>query len=237
MPPHPLNNDKQSTRARSHVERVDNRSVTQPGKINSAVVRPSREAGKIEQDVHPQQRLRRQRLHNPTSEGGSNNSGVNASYNGAMPMGAMGMPMGYGMGMGMGMGYGGMHGMMGGGFMSGPMSMVYSVNYFIAMMGQLTAMFGMSVQAIGPLFEMARDSLIKLEKSIRQSEMRRWVQRKAARSPVLRWLLVLASMLAASQAVRLLRYLIELRMRRSSPSITNGVETIADSGSAVAAMI
>uniref|UniRef100_A0A7S3GXQ6 Uncharacterized protein n=1 Tax=Spumella elongata TaxID=89044 RepID=A0A7S3GXQ6_9STRA len=127
--------------------------------------------------------------------------------------------------------------MMGGGFMSGPMSMIYSVNYFIAMMGQLTAMFGMSVQAIGPLYEMARDSLIKLEKSIRQSEVRRWVQRKAAKSPVLRWLLVLASMLAASQAVRLLRYLIELRMRRSAPSITNGVETVADSGSAVAAMI
>ena len=242
MPPHPLNNDKQSTRARSYVERADQRSTTQIGKNDSAVSRP-REAGKIEQDVHPQQRLRRQRVPISTSDAGSTSSGVNASYNGAMPMGGMGMgmgmgmPMGYGMGMGMGMGYGGMHGMMGGGFMSGPMSMIYSVNYFIAMMGQLTAMFGMIVQAIGPLYEMARDSLIKMEKSIRQSEIRRWVQRKAAKSPVLRCLLVLASMLAASQAVRLLRYLIELRMRRSAPSITNGVETVADSGSAVAAMI
>eukprot|EP01032_Pedospumella_encystans_P027769 gene27769-31369_t len=64
MPPHPLNNDKQSTRARS-------------------------EAGKIKQDIHPQQRLRRQRVPNSTSDAGSTSSGVNASYNGAMPMGGM----------------------------------------------------------------------------------------------------------------------------------------------------
>lgn len=114
--------------------------------------------------------------------------------------------------------------------MAGPMSMVYSINYFIAMMGQLTAMFGMSVQAIGPLYQTARDSLVQLERSIRQSEVRRWLQRKSAQSPLLRAMLVLASMLAASQAVRLLRFLIELRMRRSTPAITAGSTAAAVSG-------
>jgi len=137
------------------------------------------------------------------------------------------MGMGMGMPFGYGMGYGGMMG--GGGFMAGPMSMVYSINYFIAMMGQLTAMFGMSVQAIGPLYQMARDSLIQLEKSVRQSEVRRWLQRKCAQSPLLRTMLVLASMLAASQAFRLLRHLIELRMRRGTGT------TAITAGPAVAA--
>lgn len=225
------------------MERVDNfgdKFTTKSDRSNSAAGFRSRLTNHSDQEVHPQQRSRRQRVSNPPTQiaNNSNNNGLN---NGSMPMGGMdmgmgmGMPMGYGMGMGMG--YGGMHGMMGGGFMSGPMSMVYSANYFIAMMGQLTAMLGISVQAIGPLYQMARESLLTLEKTIRQSEVRRWVQRKAAKSPVLRWLLVLASMLAASQAVRLLRYLIELRMRRSNPTIANGITAAADSGSVVAAAI
>lgn len=145
----------------------------------------------------------------------------------------MGMGMGMGMPFGYGMGYGGMMG--GGGLMAGPMSMVYSVNYFIAMMGQLTAMFGMSVQAIGPLYQMARESLVQLEKSVRQSEVRRWLQRKSAQSPLLRGMLVLASMLAASQAVRLIRYLLELRMRRNNPAITPGAAADPIGGALVSA--
>lgn len=145
-------------------------------------------------------------------------------------MGGMGMGMGMPYG-GYGMGYGGMGGMMGmgmgGGMMAGPMGMLYSVNYFVAMMGQVSAMLGMGLQAVGPLYQAAREALLTLERTIRQSELRRWLQRKAGKSPLLRYALVLVSMLAASQAVRLIRYFVELRMRRSHAAIGGGTSPLS----------
>lgn len=149
---------------------------------------------------------------------------------GMMPMGGMGYGgMGYG-----GMGYG-MGGMMGGGMMGGmmgPMNMIYSVNYFIAMIGQVTTMLGMSTQAVGHLYHMAREALFKAEQSVRQSEMRRWLQRKSKQSPLLRWLLILTSMLAASQIIRFLRYLIEMQMKRKGWLLGNGSSANAVEGAA-----
>lgn len=104
----------------------------------------------------------------------------------------------------------------------GPMNMIYSVNYFIAIMGQMTTMLGMSTQAVGQLYHMAREGLFRVEQSIRQSEMRRWLQRKSKQSPLLRCMLILASMLAASQVVRFLRYLIEMQMKRKGWLLGNG---------------
>jgi hypothetical protein len=165
--------------------------------------------------------------HNNTSQ----NRGM---YNGgASTMGNMGMGMGYGMygGMGMGMGMGmGYPGMMGGGMMMGPMGALYSINYFIAMISQVTAMLGMSAQAAGHLFYAAREGLIKVEQSIRQSETRRWLQAKCRRSPLLRALLVICSMLAASQVVRALRYLAELQLRKSGYLLTAGAGGVAGRG-------
>lgn len=138
---------------------------------------------------------------------------------GMMPM--MGMGYGYGYG---GMGYGGM-GMM------GPMGMIYSINYFIATIGQFASMLGMSTHAVGHLLTVARTEVLRLEKTVRHSEWRRWLQRKAEKSPLLRWALIIASMLAATQVVRLARYLIETQLRRTTGS-TGGLLTNA-SASAV----
>lgn len=136
--------------------------------------------------------------------------GMGMGYGGGYGM----MPMG-GMGYGYGMGYGGMG-------MGGPMSMIYSVNYFIATIGQFAAMLGMSTHAVGHLLHMAKESLLKVEKTIRQSEIRRWLQRKSDKSPLFRWALVIVSMLAASQIVRLARYLIEVQLRRTGGALLIG---------------
>jgi hypothetical protein len=114
------------------------------------------------------------------------------------------------------MGYG-----MGG--MMGPMGMIYSINYFIATISQFAGMLGMGTQAVSHLLQMAREQLLKLEKTVRQSELRRWLQRKSQKSPLFRWALVIVSMLAASQVVRLARYLIEVQMRRTGTLIGNGI--------------
>mmetsp|Transcript_23052 Transcript_23052/g.52176 ORF Transcript_23052/g.52176 Transcript_23052/m.52176 type:complete len:137 (-) Transcript_23052:66-476(-) len=130
------------------------------------------------------------------------------------------------MGMGMGMGGYGMG-------MGGPMGMLYTVNYFISMVGQVTAMLGMGSQAVGHLFVVARDALLKLEKTIRQSEIRRWLQRKSHKSPILRFLFIVSSVLLASQIVRLARYLIESQMGPKALPSTSAIRTAAGIASAV----
>jgi hypothetical protein len=147
-----------------------------------------------------------------------------------------GMPMGMGMGMGMGYGGFGGYGMgYGMGGMMGPMSMIYSINYFIATISQFAGMLGMGTQAVSHLLQMAREQLLKLEKTVRQSELRRWLQRKSEKSPLFRWALVIVSMLAASQIVRLARYLIEVQMRRTGTLIGNGISgtQVNNTGSAL----
>mmetsp|Transcript_21270 Transcript_21270/g.35628 ORF Transcript_21270/g.35628 Transcript_21270/m.35628 type:complete len:278 (+) Transcript_21270:134-967(+) len=153
------------------------------------------------------------------------NIGMNYGSSGMGYGGGYGTGTMYGMG---GMGYGG--GMMGygmgygmGGMMGGPMAILYSINYFIAMIGQLTAMLGMSSQAVWHLFGIAKEALIKLEKIIRTSEFRRWLQRKSRKSPLLRYLFVVSSMLLTSQVIRLARYLIESQLGKSTISLTSSV--------------
>ena len=140
---------------------------------------------------------------------GSVGVGVGTDFSFGYPAG---VGMGYG-GMGYGgMGYGGMYmpGMMGmGGLMAGPMSALYSAQHFIAMMAQLGGMMGVGSQALLQLARAAAQGASRLERVVRESELRRWVQRKCRRSALLRVLLVVCSMAAAAQAVRLVRHLIE----------------------------
>lgn len=121
-------------------------------------------------------------------------------------------PYGYGGGYGSPFMMGG-YGMMAGGG-GGPMSFIYSINYSIAMMGQVMAMLGMSSQAITHLYHMATEAYVNAERAIRQSSIRRWFQQKSRKSALFRWLCVLSSMLAASQVVRLLKYLIEAQIHK-----------------------
>lgn len=130
---------------------------------------------------------------NPMAYGGYNNS--------------YGM-MGYGAGMGM-------NGMMGGGMMAGPMNLIYSINYFIAMVGQITTMLGMSSQALIHLYSMAAEALAKAEVKVRQSAIRRWFQQKSRKSPLLRWLFIITSMAIASQIARLLKYLVAQQLKKN----------------------
>lgn len=120
-------------------------------------------------------------------------------------------PYGYGGGYGSPFMMGG-YGMMAGG--GGPMSFIYSINYSIAMMGQVMAMLGMSSQAITHLYHMATEACVSAERAIRQSSIRRWFQQKSRKSPLFRWLCVLSTMLAASQVVRLLKFLIEAQIHK-----------------------
>jgi hypothetical protein len=105
------------------------------------------------------------------------------------------------------------YGMMAGGG-GGPMGFIYSINYSIAMMGQVMTMLGMSSQAITHLYHMATEAYVNAERAIRQSSIRRWFQQKSRRSALFRWLCVLSTMLAASQVVRLLKYLIEAQIHK-----------------------
>jgi hypothetical protein len=153
-------------------------------------------------------RGRRNAVNTPTTAGMGQGMGMGyGSGYGMMPMA--------GMGYGYGMGYGGMGAM-------GPMGMIYSINYFIATVGQFASMLGMGTQAVGHLLHVARENLLKLEKTVRQSELRRWMQRKSEKSPLFRWALIIVSMLAASQLVRLARYLIEVQMRRTGGALLGG---------------
>ena len=120
-------------------------------------------------------------------------------------------PYGYGGGYGSPFMMGG-YGMMAGG--GGPMSFIYSINYSIAMMGQVMAMLGMSSQAITHLYHMATEACVNAERAIRQSSIRKWFQQKSRKSALFRWLCVLSTMLAASQVVRLLKYLIEAQIHK-----------------------
>lgn len=107
--------------------------------------------------------------------------------------------------MGMGMGYGSP---MGGGMLSGPMHLIYSINYFIMSLGQVCEMVGISAQSIVQLARTAVSALGQLEVTVRQSELRRWMQRKCRRSRALRLLFMLAAMALSFQASRLAQQLL-----------------------------
>lgn len=265
MSPQPLNDNKQGTRPRAHLELLQDQKEVQyrsfPSSSAQRNVRsypdtqhtdnkgPQRRHVGFKQsefnssnfrgnEQHEQRQRTRRSPARPLPVPG--NPGTNAmmgSPYGMMHMGGTGYGgMGYGVG---GMGYGGMGYGMGG--MMGPMNMIYSINYFIAMIGQITTMLGMSTQAVGHLYHIAREALLRVEQTIRQSEVRRWLQRKSKQSPLLRGMLVLASMLAASQVVRFLRFLVELQMKRSGWFLGNGTSVsvpaeVADAAGSIGAV-
>lgn len=129
------------------------------------------------------------------------------------------------------MGYGGMgYGM--GGMMMGPMSIIYSINYFVAMIGQTMQMLGLGTHALGQLYLATVRCFKRLERSIRQSELRRWVQRKCQKSPFLRMVLVLSSMAAVSQLVRLIKYLIESNWKELTGGAGSGTTQMVTNAAA-----
>ena len=143
--------------------------------------------------------------------------------NGGYGYGGYGMGMGaYGMGM-MGMGAMGMANS----FASGPLSIIYSINYFIAMASQIFAMLGMNSHALMQLFSHLKATMKSLEHSILHSEFRRWIVRKSKKSKLFRFLLVMSSILLSSQAFRLVKYLImsHFRSKLATETISNKSES------------
>lgn len=156
---------------------------------------------------------------NPPNNISYNGGGYNSynAYGGYNPgMMGMGMMSPYMMGG---------HGMMGG---TGPMSFIYSINYSIAMIGQVITMLGMSTQAIMHLYHMAVDTFMKVEKMIRQSAIRRWFQQKSKKSPLLRWIFILSTMAVVNQVVKLLKYLIEYQLNKNKVITSNPTSSIID---------
>lgn len=144
-----------------------------------------------------------------------------ASYN--SPAYMMGAGMGYGMGSMYGMGgYGGMgYGM--GGMMAGPMQLIYSINYFISTISQMMDMLGMSSHAIFHLLQRLKEMLKAIEVSIRTSPTRRWLQQKCKKSAVLRFVLVIGSMIAAAQLSKLIKSLVKSQqhIQHNSDKLSN----------------
>lgn len=132
-----------------------------------------------------------------------------------MPMGGYGMGMGMPMGMGMGMGMGGM-GMMGGplGLLSGPLSLIYSLNFFMASLGQVMDVLGMNSHAILHAYRQAHQRFVDAVEAVKTSEARRWLQRKCRKSPLFRLLLVLAAGALVGSAVKAIETYVAWRRRR-----------------------
>ena len=114
--------------------------------------------------------------------------------------------------MGMGMGMMGMNPMMG--ILSGPMSLIYSLNFFIASLGQIMEVLGMNAHVIINLYRTTYEAYRQIVERIRTSESRRWLQRKCKKSRLLRWLLIVASCAVVGSAVKVVQFYVEWRRRR-----------------------
>lgn len=130
---------------------------------------------------------------------------MGGGYGGGMGYGGMG----YG---GMGMGMMGMNPMMG--ILSGPMSLIYSLNFFIASLGQIMEVLGMNAHVIINLYRTTYEAYRQIVERIRTSESRRWLQRKCKKSRLLRWLLIVASCAVVGSAVKVVQFYVDWRRRR-----------------------
>jgi hypothetical protein len=128
-----------------------------------------------------------------------------------MNMGMGNMGMGGYMGYGMGLGLGGM-GMIGG---YGPFSWIYSLNYFVNSLGMMLNMIGMSSHAIIHLYHAAYEQVNVLMNIVKNSEVRRWLQRKSRQSRVLRYIFIKTAMAAVSQVSKLAKALYDLYYRHN----------------------
>lgn len=128
----------------------------------------------------------------------------NHTYNSYGNMGGMGM-----MGMGMGMGYPGMYGMgMGMGYsplMGGPMALLGNINYIILGVGQFITMLGMSSTMFVGMYQSLVNTYQHFETIIRQSSLRRWVQKKCKKSAMFRFIIVLTTMAIVGTASKLVK--------------------------------
>jgi hypothetical protein len=147
----------------------------------------------------------RQTNHNSLSRGGHMGGGYNP-YGGGMFPGGM-----YG-----GMMMGGMMGHPGAG--GGMMGFLYTMNYFVNMASQVVYFLGMNSHRITEAVKSAKTALVNLEKIVRQSEFRRWMQRKSKKSVILRYLFVFMSAVLAHQLTTIARFAIEHYLSGSSSS-------------------
>ena len=152
----------------------------------------------------------------------------------------------YGGGMFPGGMYGG--GMMMGGMMGHPgtgggmMGFLYTMNYFVSMASQAVYFLGMNSHRIAEAVKSAKAALVNLEKIVRQSEFRRWMQRKSKKSAILRYLFVFTSAVLAHQLTTIARYAIEHYLTGRAPPqralgqmAASSVAGIASASSAAAA--
>jgi hypothetical protein len=136
--------------------------------------------------------------------------GNHAAYRGNYGLGGGGMygPSMYGGGGMYGMGMYGMGGM-GSPYLAGPLSLIYSLNQFVYLIGHSFDVLGMNTQAIMHLYQQARLAVARLYGILKSSQIRIWLQRKCRRSKLLRMLVILISMGAVHQVIQLLRTLYE----------------------------
>jgi hypothetical protein len=114
-------------------------------------------------------------------------------------MGHPSMGYGYGMyGMGMGMyGYG-----------MGPLHFIQNINHFVMSIGYFFDLLGVGCHALVEGYYALVEILKKIEKKIRTSEFRRWIQMKSKQSKLLRFIFIFSSMAIAVQVTKLFKLLI-----------------------------
>jgi hypothetical protein len=146
--------------------------------------------------------MNRNQNHDPNI---SNTRGMNnQQYRGGMGGGYGGMGGGYG---GMGMGMGGMG--MGGMGMMGPFSWIYSLNNIIHSIPMVVDVLGMNSQMVYDLYNQILAILMKIINFVKKSDFRRFLQQKSRRSRALRIAFIIVSMGLASQAMRLVKLLVQ----------------------------
>eukprot|EP01034_Spumella_vulgaris_P024082 gene24081-30385_t len=125
--------------------------------------------------------------------------------------------------------YGGMmmSGMMGHpGAGGGMMNFLCTMNYFVSMASQAVYFLGMNSHRIVDAVKTAKAALVNLEKIVRQSEFRRWMQRKSKKSVILRYLFVFMSAVLAHQLTNIAKYAFEHYMTGRA-SLSTPQRTIA----------
>ena len=73
------------------------------------------------------------------------------------------------------------------------MTLIYSLNYLVASLGQIMEVLGMNAHSLLHLYRTSFAAYEQLVERVRTSETRRWLQRKCNKSQLLRFLLVAAS--------------------------------------------
>lgn len=176
-------NNSSSRQTSSRVNSIQGKS----GDINN-------EQNKTSNSIPPQRMNQNQNTNNMNGGryGGMYGGGMNGGY------GGYGGGM-YGMGMGMGMSP----------MMMGPFSWIYSLNNMIHSIPMMMDVLGMNSQMLLKILNQVYAMLTNICKMIKTSQFRRFLQQKSKRSKVLRVIFIVVSMGLASQAVRLVKLLIE----------------------------